>query len=179
MNRSRELHEQLLHIIGLSKQSYIYTGKLLYELKRGDLYKLAEGAEGWVEYLAQPEIGLSKGEATRLIQIYEKFVLELGFSEEYLSDIPIKSIQYLLPLVKKGELSNLDEVLEDAKHLSQRDFRERIYDIKTQDTGKRTYEHIIMERCKETGTLRKVHGIDPEEVKRFVSQYKYGEDFYL
>lgn len=142
-------------------------GKLLRELKDGDKYKEAVGAgiDTWNDYLAQPEIGLSIGEANRLVQIYGEFVVRLGFDEEYVATIPLKSIHYLLPIVKSmdGE-DDVDGLLEDARNLSQKDFKERLFEIKHEDK-ERTYEYLVMEKCIETGNMTKVHDVNSDLIK--------------
>jgi len=166
MNHSNT-HSKLLDIIGLSKESSIILGRLLSELKRDDSFKeaIGEGIDTWRDYLAQPEIGLSVGEANRMVQIYDEFVSRLGFNEAYLAEIPVKNLHYLLPIVKKMDLSDdVDELLESARTLSQKDFKERIYDLKD-DSGERTYEYLVMKRCIETGNMTKVHDITSEEIK--------------
>jgi len=167
LSNPHELHIQLVQVVGYSKKSFVLMGKLLSELKMGEVYQQAigEGINTWIDYISQPEIGLSKGEADRLIQIYEEFVMRLGFTEDFISSIPIKNIHYLLPIVKKhDDAMNVLELLEDAQQLSQKDFRERVYEAKNED-AERTYEFLIMRKCVETGTLSKVHDISSDQIK--------------
>lgn len=168
-----ELHHLLTNEVEMSKHGFVSMGKLLYELKSNDSYLQAvgEGIETWQSYLAQPEIGLSVGEANRLIQIYETFVLKFGIEEGYLASVPVKNLHYLLPMAKymdevseNGEEHPIHALLADAAHLSQRDFRERVRDLQNDD-GVRTYEYIIMRKCRETGGMRKVHDIESEVIK--------------
>jgi len=159
------LHQQLVEVILHSKKSFVVMGKLLYELKNKSLFKKAvgDGIETWEDYIQQPEIGLSRGEADRLLQIYEQFVLRYGFDEDFVSGVPIKNLHYLLPLAKGDKDANMEELLSAAKELSQRDFRERVGEIKYET---RTYEYLVMKRCVETGSLSKVHDIDSEIIKQ-------------
>ena len=94
-------------------------------------------------------------------QIYQTFILELGYGEDYISDIPIKNLHYLLPIAKNG--GDIEELANHAKVLSQKDFRELVHELKT-DSPDRTYEYMIMRKCLETGNLNKVHGIDSEQI---------------
>lgn len=167
LSKPHELHTTLVEVITHSKRSFVLMGKLLSELNKGDVFReaIGEGIDTWIDYISQPEIGLSKAEADRLIQIYEEFVLRLGFKEEFISSIPVKNIHYLLPLVKKhDDTFDVLEMLENAQYLSQKDFRERVYDLKT-GNEERTYEYLIMKKCIETGGLTKVHGVSSEEIK--------------
>lgn len=142
-------------------------GKLLYELKKGG-FKDAVGAgiDTWDDYIAQPEINLSKGEADRLVQIYEQFVCRFGLTEKQMSEIPIKNLHYLLPIVKRQRDSHDEgtlELIESASVLSQKDFKLRVGEIKYD--GNLTYEYMVMKRCNETGSLSKVHDISSKAIQ--------------
>lgn len=168
---SSQLHQELARTVLGSKVQFIEVGKLLYELKQEDNFREAvgDGIDTWNAYLAQPEIGLSISEANRLISIYETFVLNYGYSEVEVAEVPIKNLHYLLPLAKSGEDKEIvDELFQEATHLSQRDFKERVHEHKD-DTGVRTYEFVVMKKCIETGTMRKVHAIPSELIKEAFS----------
>ncbi len=160
-----ELHTELVTIINYSRRSFVAMGKLLYELRLGDNFTKAIGAgiDTWDDYIAQPEIHLSRGESERLMQIYDYFVLRNGISEDELSEAPIKSLHYLLPMAKKENNLDISEMVKSASTLSQRDFREVVGDIHYGDG--RTYEYMVMKRCFETGSLTKVHDITSEQIK--------------
>jgi hypothetical protein len=163
-----ELHEQLVKTIGFSKQSFLVIGKLLHELKKKDLYKEAIGAgmEKWDDYLSQPEIGMTRGEANRLEQIYNEFVVIYDFPEQEIAEVPLKSLHYILPIAKQGyvDREEIEEMLEEARTLTQKDFRERMYERKN-DTDERTYTYVVMKKCDQTGSLSKVWGVSSDEIK--------------
>jgi len=160
-----ELHKTLVEIISYSRRSFVEIGKLLYELKERAkfLSAIGSGIDTWDDYISQPEIHLSRGEADRLMQIYDYFVLRNGISEDELSEAPIKSLHYLLPMAKKENNLDMSEMVKSASTLSQKDFREVIGDIHYGDV--RTYEYLVMKRCAETGSLTKVHDITSEQIK--------------
>jgi len=163
-----EYHTALVELIKKSKQNFVVMGEILYHLKLDDNFQQAvgEGIDTWVDYVKQPEIGLSKGEANRLVQIYEHFVHRLGFKTEDIAQIPVKNLHYLLPVVKdKQDKGEVKELLNEALHLSQSDFKERIYDIKN-DTEERTYTYIIMKKSDQTGALTRVYDIENEDIKK-------------
>ena len=145
-------------------------GEILYHLKQDDNFQqvVGEGIDTWVDYVKQPEIGLSKGEANRLVQIYEQFVHRLGYESDKISEVPIKNLHYLLPVVKELEKGKkVDEMLESAIVLSQSDFKERIYDLKHNED--RTYTYIIMKKSDQTGGLTRVYNDEKRE-------YHFDED---
>lgn len=161
-----DYHRALLNIISTAKQNFVLMGELLYQLKVDDNYleAVGEGIDTWIDYIKQPEIGLSKGEANRLIDIYHYFINTLGFKKDYIANVPIKNLHYLLPIVKKMEdKEDVSELLNEATHLSQKDFRERVYDIKSDD-GERTYTYVVMKKCNETNTMERVYDIESEDI---------------
>lgn len=171
-----EYHAELELVTRASKENFVTMGRLLASLKNDDAYQEAQGGyETWQSYLAQPEIGLSVSEANRLIQIYDTFVRRFGFEEEHIATVPIKNLHYLLPIAK--DMEDREEVgglLDDAASLSQRDFKERLQDYKNDD-GVRTYQYIIMQKCLETGGLRKVHDYSPEDVDIMIQRFEDSE----
>lgn len=174
IKQARALHVEVVKTIKNAKLNFLELGSYLKLLHQDDLFKQAvgEGIDTWDDYIAQPEIGLSKGEASRFMQIYETFIERFEFSPKQVSEIPLKNIQYLLPLAK--ECADKDEVqtlLSEAKNLSRQDFRERIHDIKKPDE-ERTYEYLIMKRCEQTGTLSRIYDIPEEEIISIVEKYK-------
>lgn len=173
LSKPQELHNRLVESIGLTKRGFVVIGRLLFELQKNESYKEAIGAgiDTWDDYLAQPEIGLSRGEASRLTQIYETFIVKFGLDESYVSSIPIKNLHYLLPIAKDKNKNSLSELIEDAKNLSQKDFRERVYEAKT-SSQERTYEYLIMKRCVETGGLSRVHEFSSEDVDTMIQRFK-------
>ncbi len=164
-----ELHQMLVAVVSVSKKGFVAMGKILRELKKKEVYKKAvgQGIDTWSDYLKQPEIGLSAGEANRLIQIYDEFIVRLGYDEETIAQVPIKNMHYLLPMVKKMKSKEeSDELIADATLLSQKDFKERMFDKRVEggDTT-RTFEYLIMRRTVETGALDKVPGIESDTIK--------------
>lgn len=144
-------------------------GSLLYELYQEErfLEAVGDGINTWDDYLKQPEIGLTTKEAGRLMQIYEVFCIQYGYPQNIIADIPVKNMHYMLPIVKKldgteGEM--VEGLVGDATVLSQADFRERIFDVKTEEKVDRTYTYLVMRRCVETNVLNRVFDIDSDEI---------------
>lgn len=162
------LHKILVSILGYSKHSFVAIGKVLKELKKEDAFKKITGSGGsgetldrWEGYLGLKEIGLTPGEAARLIRIYDEFVVRLGYDEDTIAAIPVKNIHYLLPIIKKMDSrEEADELVADATLMSQRDFKELVYELKKKAAGEkavRTYEYIVMKKTMETGTMSRVN----------------------
>jgi len=176
MTSPRELHDDLVLGTKIKSKYNVALGRILYELKNKDKFKKAVGSgiDTWADYLKQPEIGLSVNEASRMIDIYLTFVVSLGYNEDLIAGIPAKNMTYLLPVAKKfiGKKESGDEELDmliaDATLLSQKDFKELLYDTyaeKVGDSATRTFEYFVMRRTVETNTLDRVMDISSDIIK--------------
>ena len=160
-------HHLLVGYTNNAKKSFIYIGMMLHFLKKDNNFKSSTGGvDTWEEYLAQPELSLDSGEANRLIQIYETFCVKMGKSPDEIAEIPIKNLHYLLPKAKKEEdTEKIDELLDDAKVLSQHDFKERLHETYSKETDTFTYQFFLMKKCVETGKMNKVSNVDSDMIK--------------
>lgn len=159
------LHKELLDIIRISKKSKIVLGSILADLKANDNFKdaVGMGADTWPDYLRQPEIALSPHEASAMIKLYEELCVRLGYDVATASEIPNKNLQYLLPLIKNLEPGDeVDELIADATLLSQKDFKEKLWDKRKGTSGVRRFEYFIMRKTLDTNTLDRVHDIDSD-----------------
>ena len=101
-----------------------------------------------------------------MMEMYSVFVLDYGFPVEEVAKAKTKSLHYLLPVVKGKKLSKsvVEDMLGDATHLTQAQFKESVYDVKTDNKGERTYTYLIMKKCNETGTMQKVHDVSSDKI---------------
>lgn len=164
MDLATRTYTALVADVIASNDRRIEIGAKLHYLKTDDNWRQAVGEGGidnWDDFLKQPEIGLSRLEADRLIKIYQTFFTTDKFnhySQEQIMSIPFKN------LVKLTELDEItDDVIEQAMFLTDRDFKEVLAENK--NVTARTYTYMVMRKCKETGNMTKVHGITSEEVK--------------
>ena len=170
VSNPREAHVLLTKIVHNTKVSFVEMGAILKYLKQNDRFKEAIGIEDWNDYLKQPEISITQGEANRMIQIYETFCERLGYSIDRIANVPVKNIHYLLPLAKEEkDKEKIDNLLSDAEVLTQKDFREKVFEDK--NTGKKTFEYFIMERCKETGNMKKIYDVPETEILALINKY--------
>lgn len=160
------LYGQLIEIVKMKRLSGAMLGKVLWNLKANNSFKKAigSGIDTWEDFLKMPEIGIDMREANRAMEIYEQFVVKLHYTEEELAEVGTKALHYVLPLVKSGELQeeHIRGLLSDGANLTQAAFKERLHDV-TKGGGK-TYEYLIMRKCKETGTMQKVRGVKSGQI---------------
>lgn len=163
--KSHELYQKLLTTIKMGRMAGVMLGKYLFELKANNAYQQAvgEGIETWVDFLKMPEVSIPASEATRAMEIYEEFCLRRGYSLEMLAEAGTKTMHYLLPIAKKYDIEEprMTELIQAGANLPLNSFRERLQDFKG---GERHYEFMVMRKCKETGTMQKVHDITTEMI---------------
>jgi hypothetical protein len=150
---SNRKYDELLQILKARTVVALDLGGVLKDIKNGALWEseIGAGIDTWHQFLSQPEVNMTVNEANQLIKMFELDIPEI-------ESIPLRNLKFLVG----KELT--DELIEDSKVLSHVDLVERHHDLKT-GKEERTYEYLVMKRCKETGSLSKVGGVESEEVK--------------
>ena len=91
-----------------------------------------DAAHGWSaldyetlsEWLAQPGLGMSRRTYYRSVQMWQEYVVLRGLDPERMAAIDISKADIVLPALKRGDVS-LEEALDDAEALGQRDLRDK------------------------------------------------------
>jgi hypothetical protein len=163
-NYGFEVHSSLTSLVQNGKANELQLAHKLYLLKRYDLWRDSVGGmDRWEDYLKQPEIGIPVSKANKLIRIYEYFgQRHPGYEVE---GVPVYALDYIAK--KNPNPKDIPEMLDAARNLSQVDFKDRFHDMANSQDGEafRTYSYMIMQKCNETGNLKKVHDISSEEIK--------------
>lgn len=161
---ANNIHNELVDKLQKNRRSWIEIAEDLYNLKIGEKFKLAvgEGIDTWNAYVNQPEIGLSKGEADKLVRVYKILHVDRGIDKEILENMPLKTLLRLSQAFYSVDNDKHDELVGAALNLSYKDFNEYLHDIKEENS--RTYSYVIMKKCNETGSMSKVHNISDEEI---------------
>jgi hypothetical protein len=94
----------------------------------GDLYHFHEiggwslcGYDTLEEFLARPELGLSRSQFFRLTKAYRDLVVVRKIDVDELKQIEPSKVQEVIPAIMRG--SNVEKALTDAKELGRRDLR--------------------------------------------------------
>lgn len=167
-------HEHLIQTVHRNKQNFLEQGSVLSRLRKNSAYRETTGGiDSWHEYLSQPEIGMSPTQANKLINIYELFIKKLNYAQESIIEIPIKTLSYIIKRKEEFEAfskAKQDEIIDQAKVLSFKDFKEAYFDQKSEESGEvRTYDFVLMKKCHQTGTMTKVHELDSNTLAQLVT----------
>jgi hypothetical protein len=130
--------EETISLKKTIESSFLEMGKRLRDIRDKRLYE--PQWTSFPEYLA--EMKLSESQASKLINIYNKFVLEYQFTtEEILQTGGWAVLAEVLPVIRDKESAT--EWLEKAKNLTMQDLR---IEVKERKTGK------SMDGCKHENT---------------------------
>lgn len=81
------------------------------------------GYRSFEQWLASPEIDLSRREVFYLIEAWRELVVERGVEPGRLERVQVSKVRDVLPAVRRGVVTP-DEALSDAESLSREDLRE-------------------------------------------------------
>jgi N6-adenosine-specific RNA methylase IME4 len=107
---------------------FIEIAQRLKGIKEKQLYKVLN-YETFESYIAQPDLGFSRGPVYELMAIYEKFVVELHVSPGGLALTDWTKLREIRPYVTE---ENKEELLSKAKELSRSDLIEEVSQYKPQ-----------------------------------------------
>lgn len=119
-----KLHQKAAELLKLSNSSTLVLGEIFWRIREKKLYQsiLGDKEATFSQYIAQPEIGKSKGHISKLISIYLKYIKELKLRYK---DIIGLDIERLYMIIRAVDEKNVDEWLSKIKTLSRSDiFRE-------------------------------------------------------
>jgi len=118
--------------IQVSSLSYLKLGFLLKKIRDEKLYELlGEGSpeyENFGNFLKMPEIDIPLRKAYYFMEIWTKFVEQLKFSPEELSEISWTRLRELIPIIRQ---ENKEDLISDAKTLSHSDLTVKIKQLKS------------------------------------------------
>lgn len=143
---------QLKEVIQQRRLADIDFGESLLEARDNFQDWIGEGIDAWHDFLAQPETGITTREANELIKLFE-FVAALAMTREDVAQIPKETLKYMI---------NHGGDIEDAKVLTVKDFKEKNFEVGS--SAPQSYQYMVMKKSEQTGNMRKIHGVDSDEV---------------
>lgn len=84
----------------------------------------ALGHDSLGDWLADPEVAMSRATYFRMVQAYRETVIQRQIPEQTVKSIDYTKVQIVLPAVKAGRVK-INDALDDAKELGARDLRTR------------------------------------------------------
>jgi len=117
-------HKKIIDLKKTLSVGFLIIGKELRDMKQNEYWKFIVGEDlNWGDYCR--ELDFNQNYANTLINIYERFILQLGMKEGEVAKVDQRKLIALLPLtVNKSKVLGL---IEDAKVLSREDFFLKIH----------------------------------------------------
>ena len=147
-----DLYTKIVEAKSAETNRVFLMGHFFKEFRDKKLYKDLDSECGsFNEFIATPEIGIKRSTVYSYIRLKEKYMDELEFNIEYLSDIGHKRLQLILPHVDKDPV----EWLSRAKTWSYKDLINELRRInKRPQMGK----EVVVEKDLSGGYLEYVSG---------------------
>lgn len=118
--KAHELHEKILTLLLGSSMNNLGLGEVFYQIQKEKLYKdlVGDRKATFSDYLHTPEIKKTYQYAYVLIEIYKKYIIELGLTYEKLRGIDTLSLFKVRKVIDK---KNKDEWIAQLETLSRSD----------------------------------------------------------
>jgi hypothetical protein len=117
-----EMEKRLKAALRLTRRSLLAVAEECHNISRGHAYE-ALGYETLAEFLAQPDVGMSRSEFFTAAKIHEVFVLEHGIEPDRLAEAGMAKLAVVLPKVTAGEIE-AETAVADASTNGLRDLRD-------------------------------------------------------
>lgn len=131
---AHDAHQRLVFGIKASHLALSSVAQACHEIHEQQAWSEL-GYDTLSEYLASPEIGMSRSAFYDLCAIWEKYVLEGGADPQALSAGGPSKLVVPIPAIKAGEVTVV-EALEDVEALGLRDLREKYQGEKDEKSGR-------------------------------------------
>jgi hypothetical protein len=141
---AKEAFEVERRIVANAQSISVATWELskdLYELHERGLFR-ALGYDTLEEFLAMPELGMSRAQFFRLTRTWRDLVVVRQVPEERVRALEPSKVHEVLPKVMKGD-AILNDALDDAEHLGFRDLRIKYGTASREDREKARGEKVI------------------------------------
>lgn len=126
---------------GKIESSFVQLGQMLYEIKSERHYE--SGWESWGEFLM--DMRISQGMASKLMSIYETFVLQYKIKPALIAEAGGWTVVYdLLPLAKDKE--SAEQWIKDAANMTRSDVKKQAFSARKKKEPKEC-EHTYCKMC--------------------------------
>lgn len=157
--KSIDFCEETINKKHLLEVGFLELFSRLKEIRDKELYK--GRWENFEDFLQDPQMGLDKGTASKMITIHERFIIEYKISPAKIANVGGWSkIAEILPVVKNKK--SAEEWIEKATSLSKSDLRKEVKEEKTgMDMSKCKHKnYYIVKICRDCGDKIEEHNHD-------------------
>lgn len=120
---AHRIQEEFIKAMGRGREAMWDLSKWAYEFKEAQGWT-ALGYEKLVDWLAQPEISVTRATFYRLHQTYYDMVVKREIPEATMRQVDQSKVAVVLPQIKAGNVS-VEDALSDAEVLGMQDLRDK------------------------------------------------------
>ena len=144
--------ESTIELVQNIEGAFINLGERLHKIRIERLWE--SNWDSYEEFLG--EIKISPGKASKIVSVYETFVLEYKVPTEKLSSVGWSSLYSMLPAIKSGQDAN--EWVEKGSVLRREDIEDEVREFKKGkcNCDEHPFEEIILQICKNCGKRHRV-----------------------
>jgi hypothetical protein len=124
---AHQSHELLMLGLGRTREGLVITGQACYELAESEGW-LALGYEKLTDYLADPNVSLTRTTFYDFAAVHRRFVIEAQIPEQRLAAADHSKLVLALPAVIAGKVT-VEDALADAESLGWRDMRKHYAEL--------------------------------------------------
>lgn len=137
------------------ENGFLSLGERLMKIRDEEMWKA--GYDSFADYLE--EMKMSESNASKLISVYSKYILEYDIEPEKVLAVGGHSVAYaILPFAKSKEKA--EEWLEKGRHLTRQHIEQEIREMKTGiriDECDHDWNEVHIRQCRSCGLREKVH----------------------
>ena len=137
------------------ESSFLVLGERLAKIRSERLWE--SNWDSWAEYLM--EMKVTESTASRLISVYDKYVIEYKISEEKLANVGWSNLYEMIPLLK--DKGSADEMIDKTSLMRKEDIREEIRSAR-HEAHEHEWTDLHLRICKKCGKKERVYSGDYE-----------------
>jgi len=147
---AHDIIQQLKKLVYQTGMTFIEIGRLLKIVRDEKLYKYSGegGYDSFASFIADADLAIAPATAYAFIYLYEKFVLNFGFAEDTIANVPYYKLQMLASKVKLETKEDAEEWLAKAQTLSISDFKAELAEAKANKEGGEFLPYPTIYKCK-------------------------------
>lgn len=146
MELAQETYQRLILALNAHNKSAVVIGATLKEIRDEHLYKQfgQGGNDTFIQFLNNPEVGMSQRSAYNYISLYEQLVERLGYSFDEVSVMPHSRMIEVLPKLKELPVGEAKDKVQEVVSLTTSDYKQHF----KKENGLTQRPHLYLEEGK-------------------------------
>jgi len=123
---AQKIYNQLIQALSAYNKSPVVIGAILKKIREEHLYKQLGlgGNDTFIQFLNNPEIGMSQRTAYYFISLYEELIERLNYSFDEVSLMPHSRMIEIIPTIKALPVGEAKDKVQEVVSLTTSDYRQ-------------------------------------------------------